>query len=186
MGRVVYSTITSLDGVNAGPDGDFTWAYPGEEVIEALNADLAQASTYLYGRRMYEMMAVWETDPHAADGSPSSAVFADIWRAADKVVFSTTLDDVWTSRTTLRRSFDASTVRSLAASTDGDLTVEGPTLARQALAMGLVDVVDLVVCPTVVGGGNAVFPTDVRVDLRLTRSRTFENGFAQLTYEVVR
>jgi dihydrofolate reductase len=185
MGRLVYSVICSLDGYLADASGSFDWAVPSEEVLVAINADMERYSTYLYGRRMYETMAVWETDPSFVD-TPGEAAFAKVWQAADKVVFSTTLDSVPTTRTRLLRSFDADEVERIKAAAPGDLTVDGPTLAAHALAQGVVDEVDLILVPVAVGGGLAVMPPGLRTDLELTSTRRFENGMVQVHYRVRR
>lgn len=183
MGRIIYSVASSLDGYNTDAQGDYSWAVPDEEVIAALTADSESVSTYLYGRRMYEAMAVWETDPAAAAQSPASSAFAETWKAADKVVFSSTLHRVWTSRTRLEQELTAEAIERACRDAAGDLTVEGPTLAKDALRLGVVDVVELLLCPVTVGGGTKVFPDDLRLDLRLTRERHFNNGMVQVTYE---
>ncbi|QVQ51499.1 dihydrofolate reductase family protein [Spiractinospora alimapuensis] len=184
MNRVIYSVSSSLDGYIKDANGDFSWAYPTEEVIDAITADMSDVRTYLYGRRMYETMAVWETDPSAADQSPASASFARTWQAADKVVFSTTLPEVWTKRTRLERELTADAVNRARAESPGDLTIEGPTLAQSALKLGLVDVVEVLICPVVIGEGTRIFPDDLRVSLTLTRERRFANGMVQVTYDV--
>jgi len=184
MGRLIYSVAASLDGFISDADGDYSWAMPSEEVIAALTADVAGVSTYLYGRRMYESMAGWETAPAAAEQSPESANWAATWRATDKIVFSTTLPEVWTQRTRLERKLTPEVVAAAKAGSAGDLTVEGPTLAAEALRLDLVDVVELLWCPAVVGGGTPVLPSGVRLDLSLRRERRFVNGMVQATYDV--
>lgn len=186
MGKVIYSVASSLDGYNTDDQGDFSWAVPDEAVVAALTADLAPVSTYLYGRRMYETMAVWETDPSAAAWSPESAHFAQTWKRAEKVVFSASLGQTWTERTRLERELTADAVARAKSEASGDLTIEGPTLAKSALLMGLVDVVELLLCPVTVGGGTAVFPHGLSLELRLARERRFDNGMVQITYELDR
>lgn len=186
MGRVIYSVASSLDGYNTDAQGGFAWAMPDEAVIAALTDDTVGVSTYLMGRRMYETMAGWETEPSWAEGSPESARFADVWKRADKVVFSTTLAEVWTERTRLERALTVEAVERAKAEASGDLTVEGPTLAATALSLGLVDVVELLLCPVIVGGGGKVFPDGLSLDLRLARERRFDNGMVQVTYDVGR
>lgn len=183
MGRLVYSMNVSSDGFVADVGGEFGWGEPDEEVLAAINEATARAGTYLYGRRIYELMHVWETDPDIAVGSPGSAEFAEIWQRADKVVYSTTLEDVRTRNTRLRRSFDPEEVREIVDATDGDVTIEGPTLAAHALRHGLVDVAHYWVHPLVVGGGLRFWP-DVRLDLRLQRERSFASGVVELVYAV--
>ncbi|MEV6304529.1 dihydrofolate reductase family protein [Actinoplanes sp. NPDC051861] len=186
MSRVIYSVASSLDGCHTDPGGDYSWAVPDEQVMAALTADAAGVTTYLYGRRMYEAMSVWETDPELAEESPESAAYAKTWQAARKVVFSSTLPEVWTRQTRLERTLTAEVVEQARADSPGDLTIEGPTLAHSALRLGLVDVIELLVCPAVVGGGSRVLPDDVRAALSLTRERRFGNGMVQLTYDVTR
>lgn len=183
MSRVIYSVACSLDGYTTDAAGGYAWAEPDEEVIAALTVDAADVSTYIYGRRMYEAMAVWETDPAASALSPESAVFAETWQAADKVVFSRTLDRVVTRRTRLETALTAPALARARSEAAGDLTVEGPTLAGGALRLGLVDVVELLLCPVVVGGGTRVFPDGLALGLKLTRERRFSNGMVQVTYD---
>lgn len=185
MGKLIYSMITSADGYVADDGGEFaTWARPDEEVLAAVNEQTAQVGTYLYGRRMYQMMSVWETDPALAAGSPGSADFARIWQAADKVVYSTTLTEAPTANTRLERSFDPAAVQTLKDAADGDLTVDGPTLAAAALAHDLVDEVIVYVCPVSLGGGLAFWPRR-RLDLRLLGEQRFAGGVVELRYAVV-
>jgi dihydrofolate reductase len=185
MGRLIYVTPASLDGFIG--DGDYSWSAPyAEEIMAALTADLADVGTYLYGRRTYETMAVWETDPAVAEQSPESAGFAAMWQAADKVVFSSTLAQVHTRRTRLDRKLDAQRVAEIKAASRGDLTVGGPTLAAEAFRLDLVDVVELLWCPVLLGGGIPVLSAGVRRDLRLRSERRFSNGVVQATYDVIR
>lgn len=183
MGRLIYSVICSLDGYFADAEGKFGWAYPGEEVLAAVNDEMEGVGTYLYGRKIYEMMVGWETEPALAAISEQSGRFAGIWQAADKVVYSTTLQGVSTNRTRLERSFERSAVLAIKESTDRDLAVDGPTLAASALRLGLVDDLHLILCPVVVGGGLKVLP-DLRLDLELKSERRFENGMVQVRYRV--
>lgn len=186
MSKVTFSVACSLDGYQTDSDGDYSWAEPSEEVISAINDDLADVSTFLYGRRMYQEMAVWETDPQAAEQSPQSERFAEIWRAADKVVFSRSLDSVWTERTRLERELTSETLRAAKYGAQGNLTIEGPILARSALERGMVDEVELLLCPIIVGGGSPVFPAGVFSSLDLIRERRFDNGMVQVRYGVKR
>lgn len=183
MGRLVYSMNVSADGFVEDAAGDFGWSEPDEEVLAAINAATAQASTYLYGRRIYELMHVWETDPNIAGDSSESAAFADIWKQADKVVFSTTLESVWTTNTQRRRAFDPVEVRALVAAAEGDVTIEGPTLAGHAFRQGLIDVVHYWVHPRVLGGGLRFWPGQ-HLDLRLRSERSFASGVVELVYDV--
>jgi dihydrofolate reductase len=153
--------------------------------MSALTAGLADVGTYLYGRRTYETMAVWETEPAVAEQSPESAGFAAMWQKADKVVFSSTLAQVQTRRTRLEQQLDAQLVSEIKAVSRGDLTVGGPTLAAGALRLDLVDVVELLWCPVLLGGGIPVLSAGVRRDLRLRREQRLTNGVVQATYEVI-
>ncbi len=183
MGRLIYSVIGSLDGYMADADGAFDWAVPDEEVLAAVNEQVRSVGTYLYGRRIYDLMTVWETDPAAAGQSAESARFADLWQAADKIVYSTTLDRVSTRRTQLRHAFDAAEVHDLKTRTAHDLTVCGPTLAVHAFRAGLVDEVQVTVAPVIVGAGLGYYP-DVPTSLTLREARRFGNGMVLLRYDV--
>lgn len=183
VARLLYSVIGSLDGYLADADGGFGWAEPDEEVLAFVTDAERGVGTYLYGRRMYELMHVWETDPAAAALSPESARFAEVWQAADKVVYSTTLPAVRTERTLLRREFDADEVRGWVRDADADLTIAGPTLAAHAFGAGLVDELQVVVVPELVGGGLRYLP-DERVSLELLDERRFGNGMVWLRYDV--
>jgi dihydrofolate reductase len=181
MARLLYMTITSLDGYVADADGKYDWAMPDDEVFGFVNDFERPVGTYLYGRRLYEEMTGWETLPQA--GQPPLALdFAQIWRAADKVVFSRSLEAVSTPRTRIERDFDPRAVRQLKASADRDVTVGGPVLAAEALRAGLVDECHLIVCPVVVGGGRKSLPSGVRLPLELLAERRFANGAVYLRY----
>lgn len=184
MGKLIYSVIGSLDGFINDADGKYDWAFPGDDLIAFLNDQMAGISTYLYGRRMYEEMRVWETDPELANGDSESARFAEVWKSADKVVFSTTLPAVTTERTRLVRKFNAEDVRQLKNTASGDLTVEGPTLAAHALRAGLIDEIHRFVAPAMVGGGTPLYPAGLRLDLDLVDDRRFDTGIAYLRYRV--
>ncbi|BDZ66443.1 deaminase [Agromyces mangrovi Wang et al. 2018] len=186
MGTLVYSTIGSLDGYVNDARGAFDWAEPPDDLVGSINDVLEGVDTYVYGRRMYEVMHVWETDPDF-DGpglSPETARFSRGWRAAEKVVFSATLAEPVTARTRIERAYGAGAVRAVVDATDGAVTIEGPTLAAHALRDGLVDEVHRYVAPVLVGGGTPVFPADVRLDLELVEQRRFDRGFALLRYAV--
>ncbi len=182
MAKLVYPAIASLDGYIADEDGRFDWAVPDEEVHAFVNDLYRPVGTYLYGRRMYEMMVGWETDPFIAEQAPLMRDFAEIWQAADKVVYSGTLEEVSTSKTRLERAFDPEAVRRLKASTGRDLTVSGPDLATHAFRAELVDEVHLFLAPTVVGGGKRALPEGVRVGLELLDERRFGNGMVYLRH----
>jgi dihydrofolate reductase len=182
MAKLIYSAITSLDGYVADEDGKFDWAAPDAEVHAFVNDLERPVGTYLYGRRMYEVMAYWETAHTIPDQSPVSQDFTAIWQAADKVVYSRTLDTVSTARTRLEREFDAGAVRELKASAASDIGVGGSELAAQALEAGLVDELHLFAGPILVGGGNRALPDGVRVELELLDERRFGNGVVYLRY----
>jgi dihydrofolate reductase len=182
VARLIYSVITSLDGYVADEKGNFDWAAPDEEVHTFVNDLERRAGTYLYGRRMYEVMVYWETAHTVADQPPFAQDFAEIWQAADKVVYSKTLEKVSSARTKIVRDFDPAAVRQLKATSERDITVGGPDLAAQALRAGLVDELHQFVAPIVVGGGNQFLPNDVRVKLELLDERRFGNGMVHLHY----
>ena len=184
MGDLIYSMIASLDGYIADDEGRFDWAEPDPEVHAFINELERDVGTYLYGRRLYEVMAVWETWPVEED-PPHIRDYAEIWRAADKVVYSTTLDEVSTPRTRIERSFDPEAVRQMKASAERDLSVGGPNLAAHAIRAGLVDECHLFVAPIVVGGGTSAFPDDVRLKLELLDERRFANGMVYVRYRTV-
>jgi len=182
MARLIYSAIASLDGYVADEDGNFEWAAPDEEVHAFVNDLERSVGTYLYGRRMYDVMAVWETDHTLADQSPVTRDFAQIWQAADKNVYSKTLQTVSTTRTRIERDFDPEAIRQMKARAERDISVGGPDLAAQAIKAGLVDELQLFVTPIVVGGGKRSLPNDVRLMLELIDERRFEGGVVYLQY----
>jgi dihydrofolate reductase len=185
VAKLIYSTIASLDGYIEDEDGSFDWAVPDEEVHAFVNDLVRPVGTYLYGRRMYEMMVGWETDPSLAEHSPLMRDFADIWQAADKVAYSKTLETVSTSKTRIERDFDPEAVRRMKASAGRDIFVSGPDLAAHAFKAGLVDECHLFLAPIVVGGGKRSLPDDVRMKLELLEERRFEGGMVYLRYRVV-
>jgi dihydrofolate reductase len=182
VGKLIYSAIASLDGYIEDADGNFDWAEPDEEVHAFVNDLERSAGTHLYGRRMYEMMVGWETDPTLAQQSPHMRDFAEIWQAADKVVYSKTLENVSTVRTRIERDFDPEAVRQMKASTDRDLLVGGPGLAAHAFKAGLVDECQLFLTPIIVGAGKRSLPDDVRLELELLDEHRFGNGVVFLRY----
>jgi dihydrofolate reductase len=182
VARLIYSGIMSLDGYTADADGRFDWAAPDEEVHAFVNDLERPIGTYLYGRRMYDTMAVWETMTDEPDLSPASLDYARIWQGADKVVYSTSLTEPTTPRTRVERSFDPDAVRAMKESAAADISVGGPGLAAQAVAAGLVDEWHLFVTPVVVGGGTRYLPDGVRFDLDLVDQRRFGNGVVLLRY----
>jgi dihydrofolate reductase len=182
VGELVYMSIQSLDGYVADERGEFGWAFPGEEVHAFVNELTRPIGTHLFGRRMYEVMSVWERPEEFPELTQATRDFAAIWRTADKVVYSRTLDAVSTERTRVEREFDAEAVRAMKESSEHDLTVGGPTLAAEAFRAGLVDELQLFVAPAIVGGGTPSLPAGVRLDLELVEERRFDGGMAYLRY----
>ena len=181
MAKLMYSSIASLDGYVADEDGNFDWAEPDEEVHAFVNDLDRSVGTFLLGRRMYEVLVYWETIA-LSDQPPYIQDFAAIWRAADKIVYSRTLDEVSSARTRIEREFDPEAVRQLKAAAGHDLAVGGPELAAQAFKAGLVDECHLFVAPIVVGGGTQSLPDEVRLELELLDERRFRNGMVHLRY----
>jgi dihydrofolate reductase len=182
MAKLIYSALTSLDGYVADEDGNFDWAEPDQEVHTFINDLERPVGTYLYGRRMYETMVAWETAHTLAAQSAFMKDFAEIWQAADKVVYSKTLERVSSARTQIERDFDPEAVRQMKASAGRDIIVGGPDLAAQAIQAGLVDEHHLFINPVVVGGGKQSFPSDCRLKLELLEERGFDNGVVYLRY----
>lgn len=181
MAKLIYSAITSLDGYVADEDGNFDWATPDEEVHTFVNDLERPVGTYLYGRRMYEVMVAWETMP-LADQPSFMQDFAQIWQAADKVVYSTTLVTATSAGTRIERDFDPDAIRQMKATARRDISVGGPDLAAQTIKAGLVDEYHLFVAPIVVGGGKRSLPEDVRLTLELLDEHRFGNGVVHLHY----
>jgi dihydrofolate reductase len=181
MAKLIYSAIASLDGYVADEDGKFDWAEPDEEVHTFVNDLERPVGTYLLGRRLYEVMLYWETIT-LADQPPFTQDFAQIWRAADKIVYSKTLEAVSSAKTRIEREFDPEAVRQLKAAAGRDVTVGGPELAVQAFKAGLVDELHLFVAPVVVGGGTQSLPRSVRLEFELLGDRRFGNGMVYLHY----
>jgi dihydrofolate reductase len=182
MARLIYSAISSLDGYIEDANGNFDWAMPDEEVHRFINNLERAAGTYLYGRRMYETMMVWETDSDFAADSPITQDFAEIWQAANKIVYSKTLETVSTRRTQLERTFDPEAIQQLKASAKHDITIGGPELAAHAFRAGLIDECHLFLIPILVGGGKSALPDNVRLELELLAERRFDNGTVYLHY----
>jgi dihydrofolate reductase len=184
MAQLIYLALASLDGYIEDSDGRFDWARPSDEVHAFVN-DLARpVGTYLYGRAMYETMFGWETDPTYAAGSAVEADFAQIWQAADKVVYTTTLESLVTARTRIERAFEPAEVRRLKAAATADLMIGGPHLAAAAFDAGLIDEYQVVLAPVVVGGGKPALPVGLRLDLELRDHERFANGAVYLRYGV--
>ncbi len=184
MGKLIYSPIASLDGYVEDAQGKFDWAAPDEEVHAFVNDLERSIGTYLYGRRMYETMVFWETAGTQADEPSVFYDYAEIWRAAEKVVYSRTLQNVTTARTRLESAFDLDAVRRLKETASSDVSVGGAELAGHALAAGLVDELQLLLSPMIVGGGKAALPDAVRTGLELLDERRFMNGVVFLHYRV--
>jgi dihydrofolate reductase len=184
VARLIYTAICSLDGYVADDDGNFDWAFPGAEVHAFINDLEREAGTQLYGRKMYEVMAAWETMDTEPGVTPVALDYARIWQAAEKVVYSTTLPQVTTARTTLERSFEADAVRELKRSRDDDIGIGGPDLAVRAFETGLVDECRLFLVPVIIGSGNPALPDGLRFPLELLEDRRFDNGFVYLRYRI--
>ena len=182
MARLIYSGFTSLDGYVADETGNFDWAELDEDVYACINNRERQIGTYLLGRRMYETMAVWETPDVIPHSTAAMLAFVPIWQAADKIVYSTTLQTVSMARARLERTFDPDAVRKLKAGAPRDLAVGGSTLAAHAIRAGLVDEFHLLVAPVIAGGGNPYLPGQVRMKLELLDERRFDNGLVYLRY----
>jgi dihydrofolate reductase len=184
MAKLIYPSNMSLDGYTEDEHGGFNWAPPDDDVFAFITELMRSAGTYLYGRRMYETLAVWETDPTLAARSDLTAKYASAWQAADKVVYSSTLTEPTTTRTRIERHFDPSAVRDMKAASGRDLLISGPHLAAQALAAGLVDEVALFVWPVILGGRNPALSTDSHVDLDLIDEHRFDNGVVYVRYRL--
>ena len=182
MAKLIYASNASLDGYTEDEHGAFDWAAPDDDVFSFITDLMRSAGTYLYGRRMYATMAVWETDAALAAQSDLLGEFANVWKAADKVVYSTTMATVSTANTRLERHFDPDEIRDLKAAAGRDLIVGGPNLAAQAFKAGLVDECLLLIWPVVLGGRNPALPTDTRAELELIDERRFSNGVVHLRY----
>jgi dihydrofolate reductase len=182
MAKLIYSAITSLDGYVADAQGNFDWSAPDEELHTFVNDLERPIGTYLYGRRMYEVMAVWES-PETVAGMPAFVQdFAEIWQAAEKIVYSKTLATVSSARTRIERHFDPDAIRQLKAQAVRDITVGGPVLAAHAIEAGLVDELHLFVTPILVGGGKQALPDGFRLELDLVDECRFANGAVHLHY----
>jgi len=191
MGKLIYLITTSLDGYVADKNGDFEWAMPSEEVHAFVNDTVRNVGTSLLGRNMYEIMKVWDTIPTEGTGGlmdgPSEAMndYAKIWRAAKKIVYSTSLSDVTIANATIERSFEPSTIQKLVAESDKDFDIGGPHLAAEAIKAGIVDEYHQIIVPQLIGSGNYWLPKDVESKLKLVDLRKFENGFVHLQYSKV-
>ena len=184
MAKLIYATNVSLDGFIEDAQGRFDWTEPIDDVFTFITDVVRPVGTYLYGRRLYETMAVWEADPTLAAQSVLMADFANIWQAADKIVYSTTLPVVSTTNTRLERRFDPDSVREMKSSAASDMTVGGSTLAAHAFNAGLVDECQLFVHPVLVGEGKPAFPRDAHDQLDLLEEHRFSNGVVNLRYRI--
>jgi dihydrofolate reductase len=182
MARLIYSVIASLDGYVEDEEGKFDWAAPDEEVHAFVNELERPIGTYLYGRRMYETMVFWETVSSDGDRSPTSADYAEIWRSAEKFVYSRTLQSVSSANTRIERDFNPEAIRRLKESSRSDITIGGAELAGQAIAEGLVDECHLLLGPVLVGAGKRALPANVRARLELLDERRFRSGVVHLRY----
>jgi dihydrofolate reductase len=183
MANLIYSVLGSLDGYYEDADGRFDWAAPDEDVHAFVNDLERPIGTYLYGRRMYETMVFWETAT-SEDDEPAFADYAGIWRAADKIVYSRTLQTPSSARTRIEREFDPDAIRQLKLSSAADIAVAGGNLAGQAIGAGLVDELHLFLNPIVIGGGKRSLPDNVRAQLQLLDEHRFGNGVVHLHYRV--
>jgi dihydrofolate reductase len=184
VAKLLYSAIASLDGYVEDQDGSFAWAAPDAELHAFINDLERPIGTHLYGRRMYETMVYWETLSLDGDQSETARDFARIWRAADKIVFSRTLDTLSSARTRIEHDFDPAATSQLKQSSGRDITIGGSELAGQAMSAGLIDECHLFLCPMVVGGGKRALPDDVRIKLELLDEHRFRSGVVHLRYGV--
>ena len=182
MAHLIYTAISSLDGYTEDRDGNFDWSAPDEEVHMFINNLVRSAGTYLYGRRMYETMMVWETDPNLTADSPIMRDFAQIWQTANKIVYSRTLGTVTTRKTQLERTFDPQAIRRMKEAVVQDILIGGPELAAHAFRAGLIDECHLFLTPIIMGGGKQSFPDNVRLELELLEERRFGSGVVFLRY----
>ncbi len=185
MAKLIYVTNVSLDGFIEDEHGAFDWAEPDDGQFGFITDLVRPVGTWLYGRRLYEAMAVWETDPALAAQSGLTAEFAHVWQAGEKIVYSSTLDAVSTARTRIERSFEPLSIRALKDASDRDLTVGGANLAAHAFRERLVDECHLFIGPAIVGRGKPALPSDLRIDLALLDERHFDNGVVYLRHRVL-
>jgi dihydrofolate reductase len=182
MANLIYVANTSLDGYIEDKDGKFDWTEPSDEVFRFVTNLVRAMGTHLYGRRMYETMRVWETDPNLAAQSPLMRDFAEVWQAANKIVYSRTLETISTRKTQLEQTFDPEAIRHLKAAGGHDILIGGPELAAHAFRAGLIDECHLFLIPLLVGGGKSALPDNVRLELELLAERRFRNGTVYLRY----
>jgi dihydrofolate reductase len=182
MANLIFVANTSLDGFTEDKDGKFDWTEPSEDYFRFITNLVQATRTYLYGRRMYESMMVWETDPNLAAQSPLMRDFAVTWQAANKIVYSRTLETISTRKTKLEQTFDPEVIRQLKTTSEHDILIGGPELAAHAFRAGLIDECHLLLVPILVGGGKSALPDNVRMDLELLAERRFRNGTVYLRY----
>lgn len=182
MAHLIYVANTSLDGYTEDQDGKFDWTEPSDEYFRFITNLVRATRTHLYGRRMYESMRVWETDPKLAAESPLRRDFAEVWQAANKIVYSKTLETTATRKTQLERTFDPEAIRQLKEAVENDILIGGPELAAHAFRAGLIDECHLFLIPILVGGGKSALPDNVRLELELLEERRFRNGTVYLCY----
>ncbi len=182
MARLIYTANSSLDGYTEDREGNFDWTAPEGDVFRFITNLIRAEGTHLYGRRMYETMMVWETDPNVAAESPLMRDFAEVWQAADKIVYSRTLKAVSTRKTQIEREFNPEAIQRLKESVEQDILIGGPELAAQAFRAGLIDECHLFIVPIIVGGGKRALPDNVRLELELLEERRFGNGVVFLRY----
>jgi len=185
MARLIYPAISSLDGYIEDRAGNFDWAAPDAEVHQFINDRERSVTTYLLGRRTYATLQVWETDSDLVMDSPITRDFAQIWQAANKIVFSKTLEKVFTAKTELKRDFDPLAIQQLKASAQADISIGGPNLAAHAFRAGLIDECQLFLIPILVGGGKPALPADIRRELELLEEHRFHNGTVFLRYRTL-
>jgi dihydrofolate reductase len=184
MGHLIYIANTSLDGYTEDVTGNFDWTTPEAEGFTFVTNIVRALGTHIYGRRMYQTMMVWETDPTLAAESPLRRDFAEIWQAADKIVYSKTLETVSTRRTHIERNFNPEAIRELKKTVEQDILIGGPELAAQAFQSGLIDECHLFIAPIILGGGKPSLPHAVRLELELLEERRFGNGVVYLRYRI--
>ena len=182
MAKLIYFISTSLDGYVADESGNFDWGEPTEEVHTFINDQLRPIGTYLHGRKVYELMTYWETAHEQPDEPPVIYDFANMWQAAEKVVYSRTLKEVSSAKTRIEREFDPAAIRQMKEDATADIVIGGPELTAHALRAGLVDEIQLRLVPIIIGGGNPFLPKDVRLELELLEERTFADGGVWLRY----
>jgi dihydrofolate reductase len=185
MAHLIYIANLSLDGYTEDMEGKFDWTdHPDEEGFRFITNLVRATGTHLYGRRMYETMRGWETDPNLAAQSPLMRDFAETWQAANKIVYSKTLETISTRKTQLERTFDPEAIRQLKEAVEHDILIGGPELAAHAFRAGLIDECHLFLLPIIVGGGKPALPDNVRLELELLEERRFGNGAVFLRYRV--